>query len=82
MAFKYNFSIGILSRSFINFKISESEIVYGCCEYDKKYILFDTLNKGIYIFEIETKTKVAVSNMIYKVDIPNYKNYGYGKMIK
>ena len=65
-----------------NFKISESENVYGCCEYDKKYILFDTFNKGIYIFDIETKTKVAVSNLIYKVDIRNYKSYGYGKMIK
>ena len=63
-----------------NFKIYES-IIYGCCEYDKKYILFDTLYEGIYIFDIETKTKVAVSNMIEK-GATSYKNYGYGKMIK
>ena len=65
-------------------KISESENIQGCCEYDKKYLLFDTLNKGIYVFDLETKTKVAVSNIIHKLDSisARYKDFGYGKMIK
>ena len=65
-------------------KISESENIYGCCEYDKKYLLFDTLNKGIYVFDLETKTKVAVSNMIHNLDSISacYEHFGYGKMIK
>ena len=67
-----------------NMKISESQNIYGFCEYDKKYLLFDTLNNGIYVFDLETKTKVAVSNMIYKLDSisASYKDFGYGKMIK
>ena len=67
-----------------NMKISESQNIYGFCEYDKKYLLFDTLNNGIYVFDLETKTKVAVSNMIYKLDSisASYESFGYGKMIK
>lgn len=42
-------------------QISESENVYGLCEYDKKYLLLDTINKGIYIIDMESRQKVAVS---------------------
>lgn len=67
-----------------NMKISESQNIYGFCEYDKKYLLFDTLNQGIYVFDLETKTKVAVSNMIHNLDSISacYEHFGYGKMIK
>lgn len=41
--------------------ISNSENVYGMCEYDEKYLLLDTINKGIYIIDMESKQKVAVS---------------------
>ena len=40
--------------------VSKSENVYGYCEYDKKYLLLDTIHKGIYIIDIESKSKVAV----------------------
>lgn len=41
--------------------ISESQNVYGLCEYDKKYLLLDTINNGIYIIDMESRQKVAVS---------------------
>lgn len=41
--------------------ISESQNVFGICEYDKKYLLLDTINNGIYIIDIESRQKVAVS---------------------
>ena len=44
-------------------KVSESVNVYGLCEYDKKYVLLDTIQKGIYIIDMEIKQKVAVSNV-------------------
>ena len=31
------------------------------CEYNEKYLLLDTINKGIYIIDIESKQKVGVS---------------------
>lgn len=46
-----------------NLVISESCNTFAMCEYDKKYLLFDTLSKGIYIFDMDTKTKVAVCDV-------------------
>ena len=40
---------------------SKSQVIMGFCEYDKKYILLDSYNNGIYIIDIELKQKVAVS---------------------
>ena len=40
---------------------SKSQPIIGFCEYDKKYILLDSYQKGIYIIDIELKQKVAVS---------------------
>ncbi len=42
-------------------QISETQNVYGLCEYDKKYLLLDTINNGIYIIDMESRQKVAVS---------------------
>ena len=41
--------------------ISDSQHVYGICEYDKKYLLADTIINGIYIIDMESRQKVAVS---------------------
>lgn len=46
-----------------NFTISKSRNVFGYCEYDNKYLLLDTIFGGIYVFDMETKTKVAVCNI-------------------
>lgn len=40
---------------------SDSEKIFGFCEYDKKYILLDSYTSGIYIVDIELKQKVALS---------------------
>ena len=62
-------------------KVSNSVTIFAYCEYDKKYLLLDTIKNGIYIFDMETKTKVAVCPL--KADVGGwYKEYGYGKMIK
>ena len=42
-------------------KVSGSQEVFGLCEYDKKYLLLDTINNGVYIIDMESKKKVAVS---------------------
>ena len=44
-------------------RISNSENVFGYCEYDSKYLLLDTICKGIYIFDMDSKTKVAVCDI-------------------
>ena len=74
-------------------EVDKSQLIYAICEYDKKYILVDTFKKGIYIIDIETKQKVAISvPKVYGND-PNYlighygdikSKYGtiYKKMIK
>jgi hypothetical protein len=49
-------------ESIIN--ISKSQIIVALCEYDKKYLLLDTFNNGIYIIDIEAKAKVAVATDI------------------
>ena len=41
-------------------EVSESQIVFALLEYDKQFLLLDTINNGIYIINIETKQKVAV----------------------
>ena len=46
-------------------QVSESQNVYAICEYDKKYLLLDTIINGVYIIDIETKQKVAVSALKY-----------------
>ena len=49
-------------ESIIN--ISNSQIIFALCEYDKKYLILDTYNNGIYIIDIEAKAKVAVATDI------------------
>ena len=44
-------------------EVSKSRIVFALLEYDKTYLLLDTINNGIYIINIETKQKVAVSDL-------------------
>ena len=61
--------------------VSKSENVLGYCEYNEKYLLLDTLSKGIYIIDMETKSKVAICDgkvsKEYK-ELPST----YGKMVK
>ena len=42
-------------------QVSNSQKIYSICEYDKKYILLDSYKNGIYIIDLDTKQKVAVS---------------------
>ena len=44
-------------------KVSSSQNVFALCEYDKKFLLLDTIINGIYIIDIELKQKVAVSDL-------------------
>ena len=44
-------------------KVSNSVNILAYCEYDKKYLLLDTIKNGIYIFDMETKNKVAVYDL-------------------
>ena len=62
-------------------EVSKSENILGYCEYNEKYLLLDTLAKGVYIIDMETKTKVAVCDG--KV-VTTYRDpgYPYGKMVK
>jgi hypothetical protein len=46
-----------------NFKVSESQNIYGMCEYDEKFLLLDTIKNGIYIIDIESKQKIAVAKI-------------------
>ena len=59
---------------------SKSQSIIGFCEYDKKYILLDSYQKGIYIIDIELKQKVAVSvpknSLNYKFTGGGYSVYG------
>lgn len=63
-------------------KISNSENVYGYCEYDEHYLLLDTILKGIYIFDMKTKTKAAVCNLTRSKVMTNIRFRRYGKMYK
>ena len=59
--------------------ISNSENVYGMCEYNEKYLLLDTINKGIYIIDIESKQKVAVSaTQLYFGNLNKIENFLVG----
>ena len=58
-----------------SFIISKSENVYGYCEYDNKYLLLDTFRKGIYIFDMDTKTKVAVCDVQSIHDKPGWNSF-------
>ena len=62
-------------------KVSNSVIILAYCEYDKKYLLLDTIKNGIYIFDMETKNKVAVCDLKENID-GDYRDYGYEKMFK
>ena len=62
-------------------KVSNSENILAYCEYDKKYLLLDTINKGIYIFDMDTRNKVAVCDLKENIN-GNYRDYGYEKMFK
>ena len=44
-------------------KLSGSQNIFALCEYDKKFLLLDTIGNGIYIIDIELKQKVAVSDL-------------------
>lgn len=48
-------------------EISKSQNVFSICEYDKKYLLLDTIKNGIYIIDMESKQKVAVSILRYYI---------------
>ena len=42
-------------------EVSKSQVIFSLCEYDKKYLLLDTVDNGVYIIDMESKQKVAVS---------------------
>lgn len=50
-------------------------------ENDKQYVLFDTIVKGIYIFDIQTKTKLAVCDVCESGEYLNIYRV-YQRMIK
>ena len=52
-------------------EVSKSNNVFAICEYDKKYLLCDTINNGIYIIDIEAKLKVAVSELKFHLEGQN-----------
>lgn len=62
--------------------ISESEFTFSLLEYDKKYLLCDTIAKGIYIFDMDTKTKVALCDVKRDVNYPQKNFIIPYKMIK
>lgn len=62
--------------------LSESRYVLGMCEYDKKYLLVDTLINGIYIFDMDTKTKVAIYDVEVDKTIGNSYDYAYQTLTK
>lgn len=49
-------------------EVSSSQNVFSLLEYDKQYLLLDTINNGIYIINIESKQKVAVCNLTKKMN--------------
>ena len=54
-------------------EVSKSQNVFAICEYDKKYLLLDTINNGIYIVDMDLKQKVAVSILrLYIKELNNY----------
>ena len=55
-------------------EVSKSQNVFAICEYDKKYLLLDTINNGIYIVDMDLKQKVAVS--ILRLYIKELNEYG------
>ena len=44
-------------------EVSGSQNVFALLEYNKTYLLLDTINNGIYIINIETKQKAAVCEL-------------------
>lgn len=62
--------------------ISESKFALGMCEYDKKYLLFDTLENGIYIFDMDTKTKVAVCDVEINRPVSDSYKYAYQNLTR
>ena len=57
-------------------KVSSSQNVFALCEYDKKFLLLDTIINGIYIIDIELKQKVAVSDLkIFYEGLSKLENY-------
>lgn len=46
-------------------QVGTSLNVYALCEYNEKYLLLDTITKGIYIIDLELKQRVAVSALKY-----------------
>ena len=44
-------------------QVSGSQNIFALCEYDKKFLLLDTIGNGIYIIDMELKQKVAVSEV-------------------
>lgn len=43
--------------------VSQSVNIYSLCEYDKKYLLLETMKKEIFIIDMEVKQKVAVCTL-------------------
>ena len=64
-------------------QVSNSQKIYSICEYDKKYILLDSYKNGIYIIDLDTKQKVAVSvlsldkKILKSAGIPSFANNVY-----
>lgn len=52
-------------------EVSKSNNVFAICEYDKKYLLCDTINNGIFIIDIEEKLKAAVSELKFHLEGQN-----------
>ena len=68
-------------KPLFNIEVSKSENILGYCEYNKRYLLLDTLSKGVYIIDMETKAKVAICDgEVAKYDLGPTK--AYGKMLK
>ena len=52
-----------LKKPLQKIKVSDSQNIFALCEYDKKFLLLDTIGNGIYIIDMELKQKVAVSEV-------------------
>ena len=49
-------------------EVSKSNNVFAICEYDKKYLLCDTINNGIYTIDIDAKLKVVVFELKFHLE--------------
>jgi hypothetical protein len=49
-------------------EVSKKQNVFALLEYDKIFLLLDTINNGIYIINIEQNQKVALCNLKVEID--------------